>query len=45
VLFILARIARDLTDQRARFGIALVSGGALGNLGDRIAYETSSLFN
>ena len=37
VLFILARIAREITDQRARFGIALVSGGALGNLGDRIA--------
>ncbi len=37
VLVVLARIARTMQDTRARFGIALVSGGALGNLGDRIA--------
>ena len=37
VLVILARVARTIDDNRVRFGIALVAGGALGNLGDRLA--------
>lgn len=37
VLWMLSRIAGAVTDTCARFGIALIAGGAIGNLGDRIA--------
>lgn len=36
-VLVLTRLAREVTDTRSRLGLALVLGGALGNLGDRIA--------
>ncbi len=37
-VFLLVRLARASSDARVQLGIALVVGGALGNLGDRIAH-------
>jgi signal peptidase II len=37
VLIVLARVARTVQETSVRFGVALVAGGAVGNLGDRIA--------
>ena len=36
VLVVLARVARTVEETSVRLGIALVAGGAVGNLGDRI---------